>query len=267
MNVLGLIPARGGSKGIPRKNIAQLGGRPLIAWTIDAALRAKGLGRVVVSTDDDEIAEVAAKAGAEVPFRRPKELAADSSEALPVIRHALEQTDALGWRADAVVYLQPTSPLRGAEPIMRAIELLRSGECDTAVSVVRVPHNMTPESLMRETSGLLEFMASPEARRFRRQDKALLYARNGPAVLASTRAVIERGELYGARIKAIEMGAIESHDIDEPLDIEIAECLLPLLARLGAAAGVCVCRPCAGLQACGVLAGKPNNGFAPRRRR
>jgi len=233
MNVLGLIPARGGSKGIPRKNIAPLCGRPLIAWTIDAALRAEGLGRVVVSTDDDEIADVAVKAGAEVPFRRPKEFAADSSEALPVIRHAIEQIDAEGWRADAVVYLQPTSPLRGVEPIVRAIELLRSGGCDTAVSVVRVPHNMTPESLMREEGGLLEFVASPEARRFRRQDKALLFARNGPAVLASTRTVLDRGELYGTRIKAIEMGAIESHDIDEPLDLAIAEALLPLVSPPG----------------------------------
>jgi CMP-N-acetylneuraminic acid synthetase len=230
MKVLGLIPARGGSKGIPRKNVATLGGRPLIAWTIDAALRAAGLGRVVVSTDDDEVANAAAEAGAEVPFRRPTELAADSSEALSVIRHAVEQIDAQGWRADAVVYLQPTSPLRGAKPITRAIELLQSGECDTAVSVVRVPHNMTPESLMREESGgLLEFVAPPEARRFRRQDKRLLYVRNGPAVLALTRAVLERGELYGARVKAIEMGTIESCDIDEPLDLAIAERLLPLV--------------------------------------
>lgn len=234
MNILGLIPARGGSKGIPRKNIAPLGGRPLITWTIDAALRAKGLGRVVVSTDDDAIAEVAAKAGAEVPFRRPKEFATDNSEALPVIRHAIDQMDALGWRTDAVVYLQPTSPLRGSESIARAIELLRSGEYDTVVSVVRVPHNLTPESLMQQTDGLLEFVASPEARRFRRQDKALLYARNGPAVLAATRAVLDRAELYGTRIKAIEMGAIESHDIDEPLDLAIAECLLPLVSASGA---------------------------------
>jgi len=231
VNILGLIPARGGSKGIPRKNIAPLGGRPLIAWTIEAALRAEGLSRVVVSTDDNEIAEVAVRAGAEVPFRRPAELSADSSEALPVIRHAVDTMDAQRWRADAVIYLQPTSPLRGTEPIVRGIELLRSGACDTAVSVVRVPHNMTPESLMRHTSGHLEFMASPEARRFRRQDKSLLYARNGPAVLAMTRATLARGELYGPRIKAIEMDAIESHDIDEPLDLAIAESLLPLLDR------------------------------------
>jgi CMP-N-acetylneuraminic acid synthetase len=233
MNILGVIPARGGSKGIPRKNIALLGGRPLIVWTIDAALRAEGLGRVVVSTDDDEIANVATAAGAEVPFRRPLELSADSSEALPVIRHTVEQIDEQGWRTDAVVYLQPTSPLRGAEPITRSIQLLRSGECDTVVSVIRVPHNMTPESLMRDAGGLLEFTAPPEARRFRRQDKSLLYARNGPAVLALTRATLERGELYGPRIKAIEMGAIESHDIDEPLDLAVAERLLPLVCESG----------------------------------
>jgi CMP-N,N'-diacetyllegionaminic acid synthase len=230
MNLLALIPARGGSKGIPGKNIAPLGGRPLIAWTIEAAQRAVGLGRIVVSTDDDAIAAVARHEGAEVPFVRPAALAGDETEALPTIRHAVDSLDAEGWRTDAVIYLQPTSPFRGRGPIEQAVRLLADRTCDTVVSVVKVPHTMTPPSLMQMKGAFLEFMAPPESRSFRRQDKPLLYARNGPAVLGLTRAmIVERAQLYGSRIQPIEMGRLESHDIDDPLDLLVAEALLPLV--------------------------------------
>jgi CMP-N,N'-diacetyllegionaminic acid synthase len=235
MNVLGLVPARGGSKGIPRKNLAPLGGRPLIAWTIETARQVAQLTRLVVSTDDDEIAAAAAAAGAEVPFRRPAALATDTAAALPVIRHAVEALDASGWQADAVVYLQPTSPFRTAGAIRRAIALLAQGDSDTAVSVVPVPHAMTPESLMRPAGDFIEFVAPPDARLFRRQDKPPLYARNGPAVLALTRTTILRNELYGPRVKAVEMGRLESYDIDEPIDLVIADALVPLVAAERAA--------------------------------
>ena len=229
MNVLGLIPARGGSKGIPRKNVAMLGGRPLIAWTIAAAKEASVIDRIVVSTDDEGIAEVARRSGAEVPFIRPVELAGDTAPAEAVIKHAVEELDAQNWRADVVVYLQPTSPFRSASAIARAVELIGGNACDTVVSVVRVPHAMTPGSLMRLDGEFLAFAAPEEERSFRRQDKPVLYARNGPAVLAMTRETALRGILYGSRIKAVEMGALESHDIDEPIDLEIAEALLPLV--------------------------------------
>ncbi len=230
MKILALIPARGGSKGIPRKNLAPLGGRPLIAWTIESATQAAGLGRIVVSTDDEEIAAVARREGAEAPFLRPAALASDDAGALPTIRHAVEHLDGEGWRADAVIYLQPTSPFRGSAPIEQAVRLLADGACDTVVSVVKVPHAMTPPSLMRIVGGMLEFVAPPEARSFRRQDKPALYARNGPAVLGLTRAtIVEQGQLHGERILPIEMGRIESHDIDDPVDLLIAEALLPLV--------------------------------------
>lgn len=234
MNIIGLIPARGGSKGIPRKNIVPLAGRPLMAWTIAAALAARGLGRVIVSTDDEEIAKVARAEGAEAPFLRPAALASDAAGALPVIRHAIEWLSATGYEADAVVYLQPTSPFRGPAPIERAIALIEEGDADTVVSVVRVPHAMTPDSLMRRKGDYLEFVAPPEARSFRRQDKSAFYARNGPAVLAVTReTVMSRNELYGERIKAIEMDSLESHDIDEPIDLVVAEALAPIAASKG----------------------------------
>lgn len=233
MNVLGLIPARGGSKGIPRKNIVPLGGKPLIAWTIEAARQAQGVSRVVVSTDDAEIAAVARQWGAEVPFMRPREIATDGAVALPVIRHAVETLERQhGWCSDAVAYLQPTSPFRRAEDIDAAIALLHTADADTVVSVTRVPHNMLPDSLMRQDEdGTLAFVAPPELRRFRRQEKEnVLFARNGPAILLMRRAVLEAGNLYGQRILPVTMERLRSLDIDEPLDLEIAEALLPLIA-------------------------------------
>lgn len=235
MNILALIPARGGSKGIPRKNLVPLGGRPLIAWTIEAARAVPGL-RVAVSTDDADIAEIARGQGAEVPFLRPPELASDTASAIAVVGHATARFDEVGWRADAIVYLQPTSPFRGAPFVREAVSLLAAGDCDTVVSVVPVPHVMTPSSLMRLTDGYLEHVAPAAERRFRRQEKPLLYARNGPAILALTRATLATGDLYGPRIKPLVMPSLESHDIDEPLDLQIAEALLPLvLARRASA--------------------------------
>lgn len=235
MRVLALIPARGGSKGIPRKNIAPLGGKPLIAWTIAAARSATRVSRVVVSTDDAEIADVARAAGAEVPFLRPAEISNDAAPALPVIVHAVGWLEANGgWSAEAVVYLQPTSPFRDAADIDAAIASLQDGAADTIVSVVEVPHNMSPSSLMEVRDGWLSFMVPPEQRQFRRQAKQRLFARNGPAILLNRRSVIDNGELYGERIAAYEMPRLAALDIDEPEDLAVAEALLPLvLARRG----------------------------------
>ena len=144
MDVLGLIPARGGSKGVPRKNLAQVAGKPLLAWTVEAARAASELTRVVVSTDDDEIA---AEAGVEV-LRRPAELAADDAPMLEVVRHAVSE---LG--PDVVVLLQPTSPLRRAEHVDAAVRLLLESGADAVVSVVAVPHRYSPEALMDVVDG------------------------------------------------------------------------------------------------------------------
>lgn len=232
MKTLAVIPARGGSKGIPRKNIAPLGGRPLIQWTIDAALNARQVDRVVVSTDEEEIAAVARTAGAEVPFLRPADLASDIAPALPVIRHAYEQIASAGWSPDAIIYLQPTSPFRNATHIDRAISRMLETDADTVVSVTRVPHAMTPNSLMqRNGEGWLDFTAPPETRFFRRQDKETFLARNGPAILLLRMEVALSDQLYGDRIAGFEMDDLHSLDIDEPIDLEIAEALIPLATR------------------------------------
>ena len=231
MRVLALIPARGGSKGFPGKNLALLGGRPLLAWTVSAA-REAGLTRVVLSTDDAAIAEAGRQAGAETPFLRPPELAEDTTPALPVIAHALETLAVAGDRFDAVCYLQPTSPLRAARDIVDAVALMERTGADTVVSVVPVPHPFSPTSLMQEDAdGRLTFCAPPEARRFRRQEKERLFARNGPAILLTRASTVAAGDLYGAHIRALPMHAFRSVDIDSAEDLQLAEALLPLALK------------------------------------
>jgi CMP-N,N'-diacetyllegionaminic acid synthase len=229
MKILAIIPARGGSKGIPRKNIAPLGGRPLIGWTIRAALDSKLLQRVIVSTDDEEIASAARAGGAEAPFLRPAAIANDSAPALDVIRHALAALPD-GADFDAVAYLQPTSPFRTAVHIDEAVALFAREQPDTLVSMMQVPHNMVPGSTMRMLPGQPGLLELSAAQPLRRQDKEVLYARNGPAILiVSARLVLEQNKLYGERVMGYLMDRLSSLDIDEPADLAMAECLLPLV--------------------------------------
>src|ERR1700730_1555845 len=134
--ILGVIPARGGSKAIPRKNLAVLANRPLIAWTVEVAIASDSLDRLVISTDDPEIAEIGKKLGAEVPFLRPTELATDTSTSMEVVLHAIQWFDENeNYRPDYVLLLQPTSPLRTVTDIRKSIELLLAKRGDSVVSV------------------------------------------------------------------------------------------------------------------------------------
>jgi CMP-N-acetylneuraminic acid synthetase len=155
--VLALVPARGGSKGLPRKNVLPLGGHPLIAWSIAAGLQAKTVHRTVCSTDDPEIAEVAARYGAEVPFMRPAELAQDDTLDLPVFQHALEWLEReQGWRADVVVQLRPTSPLRFPGQVDAAVRMLLDDPQATGVrTVIPAPANPYKMWLMPEADAAL----------------------------------------------------------------------------------------------------------------
>jgi CMP-N-acetylneuraminic acid synthetase len=229
MNILGLIPARGGSKGIPHKNIIPLAGKPLIAYTILAALASPSLSRVIVSTDDPQIQAVAQAWGAEVPTLRPAELAADTSPALGVIQHMVDYlARAEGWAAEVLVYLQPTSPLRRAEHLEGTIKSLLETGADTAVSVMAVPHQFNPYSVMKlEAGGLLPFMAEGVGP-LRRQEKPEVWARNGPAVLAIRAATIAAGQLYGPRVAPYIMNERDSVDIDRPEDLALAEFYLSI---------------------------------------
>ena len=222
MNVLGVIPARGGSKGIPSKNLASLGGRPLLAYTADAAKASRTLTRTIVSTDDVAIADCARSLGLEVPFLRPASLATDDVPMLPVVQHAIGTMRECGCAADIVVLLQPTSPCRRAEHIDAAVEALQRTRADSVVSVVEVPHQFNPTSVMRLDEGLLRpFVESGGVTR--RQDKPRVFARNGPAVLAVRARIIEEGSLYGEKTSPLIMTPEESIDIDTPWDLQIAE--------------------------------------------
>jgi len=224
VNILGLIPARGGSLSIPRKNIIPLAGKPLLAYTCEAALASKHLTRVILSTDDPEIAEVGQKYGVDVPFLRPDNLAAADTLILPVIQFTL------GWlkenqkySADIIVLLQPTSPLRRAHHIDEAIDLLVESDADTVVSVVSVPHNFNPVSVMRldEQGHLTPYIEGPQI--LRRQDKPRVFARNGPAVFAVKREVLDQDQIFGKKIFPYEMNERDSIDIDGPKDLALAE--------------------------------------------
>ena len=230
MNVLGVIPARGGSKGIPDKNLMLVGGRSLLAYTADAARGSTRLTRTIVSTDDERIAACARSLGLDVPFMRPSALAGDDVPMLPVLQHAVETMNAGGFTADVVVLLQPTSPLRRGEHIDAAIAALERADADSVVSVVEVPHQFNPVSVMCMEAGLLKpFLDGPTV--LRRQDKPRLYARNGPAVLAVRASVLKEGSLYGTRTWPLVMSPEDSVDIDTPWDLRLVESVLSARAN------------------------------------
>lgn len=223
MRVVGLIPARGGSKGIPGKNIAPCAGKPLLAWTCEAALSSRGLARTILSTDSESIAAVGRACGVEVPFLRPAELSADDTPSIDVMRHALDWLRADGETVDALALLQPTSPLRTARHIDEALTLFEAMKADTLVSVVAVPHRFHPQSIMQEQDGVL-LPFEGDRTTTRRQDLPPLWARNGPAILVVAAAVLASG-LYGKRTIGYRMAAEDSLDIDEPADLRAASLL------------------------------------------
>ena len=225
MRTLAVIPARGGSKGIRDKNLALLCGRPLLAYTADAVKGSTRITRAIVSTDDERIAECARSLGLEVPFMRPASLAGDDTPMLPVLQQAIDAMDAQGFAADAIVLLQPTSPLRRAEHIDAALDALERSGADSVVSVVEVPHQFNPVSVMRMDDGWLKpFLDRPTVTR--RQDKPRVFARNGPAVLAVRAASLKAGSLYGEKTWPLAMSAEDSLDIDTPWDLRLVESVL-----------------------------------------
>lgn len=230
MNLLGVIPARGGSRGIPGKNLAPLAGRPLIDYTLDAALAASALSRIILSTDDPAIAAHAlTRERIEVPALRPADLARDDTPILPVLLDLLDTLDtqeAAGL--DAVCLLQPTSPLRLASDIDAAVALFAQTQAESVVSVVDVPHHCNPVSVMvRDDDGrLYPFIAGLGDTAQRRQDKPAAVARNGPAILIVKPDTLRAGLLYGSDCVGYPMPRERSIDIDEPLDLVLAEALL-----------------------------------------
>lgn len=218
MAILGLIPARGGSKGIPRKNVLPIAGKPLIAWTIEAALVARNIDRVVVTTDDDDIADVSKSFGADVPFMRPAELARDETPGIDPVLHAI---DALS-EYDTIVLLQPTSPLRMAIDIDAAVAMSAGAGGAPIVSVSEAKHAAWIFAM--DDRGVIDI--PNEQVTARRQDIPMRYALNGaiyisdPTSLRANRTFLLPGTL------GFPMPAERSVDIDSALDWRFAEFLL-----------------------------------------
>lgn len=226
MKVIAVIPARGGSKGVPRKNIRPLAGKPLIAYTIETALQSKSLDRVIVSTDDEEIAKIAQGYGAEVPFMRPKELAGDTVPDLPVFKHALNNLEeSERYHADLMVNLRPTAPLRILEDIDTAVQKLINTNADSVRSVCKVEHH--PYWMLKVIGDRAYPLIEVEENKYpRRQDLPPIYRLNGAVDVSRRDNIIEKNTLYGEDIRVIIMDQARSIDIDTELDFAIAEMIL-----------------------------------------
>jgi CMP-N,N'-diacetyllegionaminic acid synthase len=221
--VLGLVPARAGSKGVPGKNTRLLAGRPLLAYTARAAIESGVLDRMILSTDSSEIADCGRTAGLEVPFMRPAALAADDTPMLPVIEHALSELERAGWRPEIVVLLQPTSPLRTPGHIRSAVELLRATHADSVVTVVAVPQHLSPDYVMRIEDGRLLPFLPGGAGLTRRQDARPAYVRDGTVYTFRVDALRRAGTIYGEDCRPLLVDAAESLSIDTPADWAAAE--------------------------------------------
>ena len=223
MNIISIIPARGGSKGIPRKNIRLINDRPLIYYSIEASKSCNLISETYVSTEDREIAEYSNIYGADV-IERPLELASDESSSIDVILHALDYLESNGKLPDAFVLLQPTSPLRTSTDIENAINLFVENDCDSLVSVCELDHqallnfSLKGDYLIQNTDG--RFFAS------RRQDMPTYYTLNGAIYITTPEFIRKNRSFYADKTIPYVMDRERSIDVDTPLDLKIVEFLL-----------------------------------------
>ncbi len=229
--VLGIITARGGSKGIPNKNIAPLHGEPLIAYTIDAAKNSKLLTRCIVSTDSYEIAAIAKKAGAEVPFLRPKDLSTDSALALDVLTHAIRWIEEQEKQTfDYVMMLQPTSPLRTGEDIDACIHIAAESDADSVFSMVELP-DFAPQKIKTIEDGEIKPLLQEEQGQSDPRHKGKkAYKRNCAVYLTRTELILNDDQ-FGKKSLAYVMPHERSIDINEPVDLELAEFWMKKLSK------------------------------------
>lgn len=224
--VYAIIPARGGSKGIPRKNIVDFGGKPLISYTIEAALHSKYVDKVVVSTDDPEIAEVSKNYNADVPFLRPSEISTDEASSNDVILHALDYFKSKNiFMPDIILILQPTSPLRLTEDIDNALEKFIKSGAKVLKSVTKTEISPYWFKKLDEKSMMKDFI-KPETAYIRRQDTPDLYILNGAIYIYYSNDVLSAKMLLDKDVVAYIMPQNRSVDIDNIIDLKLAELLL-----------------------------------------
>ncbi len=213
--VLALIPARGGSKGVPGKNILSIGGKPLIQWTIDAARKSRFIDRLILSSDDPQTMAIAAAGGCEVPFQRDASLAGDAASSVDVVVDALERVP--GY--DIVVLLQPTSPLRSTADIDGALERLDSSGASACVTV-RAAEDHPYWTFYADEHGYLAHYAEPAAVPTRRQDLPMAWCLNGAVYVAKIDEFLEFRSFLTAQTVCYPMPSERSLDIDTPIDVE-----------------------------------------------
>ena len=227
MRVLGIVTARGGSKGLPGKNLQPLGGKPLLQYTAEAALQAKRLARVVLSTDDEQIASLGRRCGLDVPFLRPAELARDDTPHVPVLQDVVRKLEQQGEVYDAIFTLQPTTPLRQAADIDGAIELLERTGADSVISFVDVGEKHPARMKFIDADGRV--IDPPFAEAFegqRRQDLPKLYLREGSVYLTRRDVLMQANSLKGRDCRAWIVPPERACNIDGPFDLFLAEQLL-----------------------------------------
>lgn len=226
-SILGLIPARGGSKGLPRKNIRQLHGKPLIAWTIGQARASSFFDKIIVSTDDKEIAAIAKEYGAEIPFLRPADLAGDTVPAIAVVEHAVRYFECEGRSFDYVALLEPTSPMRKKRDFDDAAKLLIDNKAfaDSLVSVgkVRMEH---PAIMKRIVSGFLRSYEEKNIMINRRQDTEDIFIPYGVIYISKTRTLLEHGSFYQGKTIPFYIERWQEYEVDDIYDLMCIEAVM-----------------------------------------
>ena len=224
MKILGLIPARGGSKGVPGKNIRLLGGIPLLGYTANAALNSKLLTKTILTTDDTEIVKIGLQFGLAVPFLRPEHLADDTTPTLPVIQHAIQYLADQGEFFDAVCLLQATSPFRTKDFIDHAILKFIESGTDSLMSVLPVPHEFNPHwTFEPDAAGHLQIATGEKDIIKRRQDLPKCFFRNGSVYITKVEVIAKQNSIYGRSISYVESDNEYHCNIDTLADWEIAE--------------------------------------------
>ncbi|GFD73516.1 hypothetical protein KUL113_29360 [Tenacibaculum sp. KUL113] len=219
MKIISIIPARGGSKGLPGKNIIDLAGKPLIAWTIEASLKSKYITKTIVSSEDDNILDIAKKNGSEI-LKRPKELALDTTPSEPVIEHVLNSIEDIN-KYDYLLLLQPTSPLRNAADIDSAIEKLKE-KAATALISTKTIDNKILKAFKNNKKGYLEGVSNNDYPFMRRQDLPIVYMPNGAIYIVKVEDFLKSKQLFTDKTISFEMSVEKSLDIDTMDDLDRA---------------------------------------------
>ena len=223
--ILSLITARGGSKSILRKNIIPVAGKPMIAWTINAAKKCSKINRIIVSTDDDEIAQICKKFNVEIPFKRPEKLAQDHSSHIDVVIHAIEWMRTNSYCEDYIMLLQPTSPLRTSYDIEAAINILETKNANCVISVCEIPFHINKVAHISKHGNLIAL--EKENKHYTpRQSLQKQYHENGAIYLIKTKTLLEQRTWYPDQTFPYIMPQERSIDIDKPWDIYLADLIL-----------------------------------------